>query len=168
MLTGFDCDCFYVAERQPLIAALSILPEYLRTAASEEGKVIDYRDWHVPLGRRFRALKLWLVLRSFGVEGIRAMVRRHVAWAEELEAWVGEEPRFEVAANRHFTLLCFRHRGGDDVNRRLMEEVNASGELYLSHCTLDGRFTLRFCVGQATTTRDHVRAAWEAIVAAAP
>lgn len=163
MLTGFDCDCFYVADREALIRALTILPEYLRTAASDSGQVIDFRDWQVPLGRRFRALKLWLVLRAYGAERIRAMVRRHVAWAAELEQWVEADARFEIAAARSLTLVCFRLRGSDDDNRRLMAAVNASGRLYLSHCELAGRFTLRFCVGQATTTREHVRAAWEVI-----
>ncbi len=167
MLTGFDCDCFYVADRGALIGALSILPEYLRTAAGDSGEVIDYRDWQVPLGRRFRALKLWLVLRGFGVEGIRALLRNHLAWAEELEGWVAADPRFELAAVRRMTLVCFRHRGGDDANRRILAAVNRGGRAYLSHCELDGRFTLRLCVGQATTTRAHVREAWEAVVAEA-
>lgn len=163
MLTGFDCDCFYVADRHALISALTILPEYLRTDASDSGQVIDYRDWHVPLGRRFRALKLWLVLRSFGSEGIRSLVRKHVTWAEELSEWIAADPRFELAAPRRLTLVCFRHRDGDEPTRQLMEAVNASGKLYISHCHLDGRYTLRFCVGQATTTREHVRAAWDVI-----
>lgn len=163
MLTGFDCDCFYVRDRAALIGALTILPEYLRTSAGDSGRVIDYRDWHVPLGRRFRALKLWLVLRAYGAEGIRAMVRRHVALAAELEGWIEAEPGFEIAAPRSLTLVCFRCEGGDDTNRRLMAAVNASGRLYISHCELAGRFTLRFCVGQAATTREHVRAAWDVI-----
>ena len=167
MLTGFDCDCFYVADREALIGALSILPEYLRTAASDSGKVIDYRDWHVPLGRRFRALKLWLVLRGYGAEAIRTMLRQHIRWAGELESWIDEDERFEMAAPRTLTLVCFRHKGGDDETRRIMNAVNASGSLYLSHCELDGRFTLRFCVGQARTTREHVVGAWKALQAEA-
>ena len=139
------------------------LRSFVQTDVHDSGEVIDYRDWHVPLGRRFRALKLWLVLRSFGTEGIRAMVRRHVALAEELAGWIEEDGRFEIAAPRRLTLVCFRHRAGDDETSRLMEAVNASGKLYISHCDLDGRFTLRFCVGQATTTREHVLAAWHAI-----
>jgi aromatic-L-amino-acid decarboxylase len=167
MLTGFDCDCFYVADRAALIQALGILPEYLRTRVGDAGAVIDFRDWQIPLGRRFRALKLWCVLRSFGTEGVRAMVRRHIAWANELAGWVRADERFEIAAPHPLNLVCFRHRGGDDVNRGLMEAVNASGQLYLSHCELGGRFTLRLCVGQSTTTREHVAAAWRAIQDAA-
>ncbi len=167
MLTGFDCNCFYVADRQALISALSILPEYLRTSASESGKVIDYRDWQVPLGRRFRALKLWMVLRSFGTQAIRTMVRRHVAWAEDFARCVERDPRFEIVAPRRLTLVCFRHRGGDEASEQIMESVNASGSIYISHTELDERFTLRFCVGQATTTREHVLAAWRTIADAA-
>jgi aromatic-L-amino-acid decarboxylase len=129
--------------------------------------VVDYRDWHVPLGRRFRALKLWFVLRAYGAEHIRQMVRDHVAWAAELETWIAADPRFELAAQRHLTLVCFRHRAGDVETRRLMAAVNNSGDLYISHCELDGRFTLRFCVGQATTAKRHVENAWAAIAAAA-
>ena len=98
MFTNFDCDCFFVADRAALIRTLSVLPEYLRNKATESGAVIDYRDWQVPLGRRFRALKLWFVLRSFGVEGLRSAIRRHVALAQELAGWVEADPRFELAA----------------------------------------------------------------------
>jgi aromatic-L-amino-acid decarboxylase len=167
MLTGFDCDCFYVADRLTLLRALGILPEYLRTEAGDAGAVIDFRDWQIPLGRRFRALKLWCVMRSYGAEGIRAMVRRHIAWANELAGWVREDPRFEIAAPHPFNLVCFRHKGGDAANRRLMEALNATGELYLSHCELDGRIALRVCIAQSTTTREHVAAAWRAIQRAA-
>lgn len=163
MLTGFDCDCFYVADRHALVSALTILPEYLRTPAGDSGDVIDYRDWQLPLGRRFRALKLWLVLRCYGAEHIREMVRKHVALAVELRTWVAEDDRFELAAPTPLTLVCFRLRAGDDATMQLMEKVNASGKLYISHCDLDGKVTLRFCVGQSTTTHAHVRAAWQAI-----
>ena len=167
MFTNFDCDCFWVADRAALIRTLSILPEYLRNAATESGAVIDYRDWHVQLGRRFRALKLWFVIRSYGVEGLRHHVRRHVELAREFARWVEESGTFELAVRPPLNLVCFRHMGGDEFNRRLMARLNASGRLFLTHTTLDGRFTLRLCVGQTHTERRHVVAAWEEIRRAA-
>ncbi len=163
MFTNFDCDCFFVADRAALIRTLSILPEYLRNKATESGAVIDYRDWQVPLGRRFRALKLWFVIRHYGVEGLRHHVRRHVALAREFARWVGESDVFELAAPAPLNLVCFRHRGGDDLNRRLLEALNASGRLFLTHTILDGRFALRLCVGQTHTEARHVEVAWRLI-----
>ncbi|MGA2063606.1 MAG: pyridoxal-dependent decarboxylase [Thermoguttaceae bacterium] len=163
MFTNFDCDCFYVADRGQLIRTLSILPEYLRNRASESGAVIDYRDWQIPLGRRFRALKLWFVLRSFGVEGLRERVRRHVALARELAGWVQDDPRFELAAPVTLALVCFRHRAGDAANQQILDAVNASGRLLISHTRLDGKLTLRFSIGQTTTERRHVEQAWQEI-----
>lgn len=168
MLTGFDCDCFWVADRQALIGALSIMPTYLDNAATASGEVIDYRDWQVPLGRRFRSLKLWAVLRYYGVAGLQALIREHVALAQELATWIDADERFEIAAPHPLNLVCFRHRAGDAANESIMEEVNGSGALYITHCELDGRFTLRLCVGQAQTNRGHVERAWHAIAAAAP
>ena len=161
MFTNFDCDCFYVADRAALIRTLSILPEYLRNQATESGAVFDYRDWHVPLGRRFRALKLWFVIRHYGVEGLRHHVRQHVQLAQQFAGWVEADPDFELAAPVPLNLVCFRHRGGDDFNRRLLEEVNGSGALYLTHTVLGGRHTLRLCVGQTHTEARHVEAAWQ-------
>lgn len=163
MFTNFDCDCFYVADRRALIQALSVLPEYLRNKATESGAVFDYRDWQIPLGRRFRALKLWFVIRHYGVEGLRHHVRRHVELAQEFAARVSESDRFELAAPAPLNLVCFRHRGGDAVNRELMDRLNHSGRMYLTHTNLDSRFTLRFCVGQTWTERRHVDAAWRQI-----
>jgi aromatic-L-amino-acid decarboxylase len=160
MFTNFDCDCFYVADRKVLIETLSVLPEYLRNKATESGAVIDYRDWHIPLGRRFRALKLWFVIRHYGVEGLRFHVRQHVALAQEFAAWIEADERFELAAPAPLNLVCFRHRGGDRVNQELMDRLNQSGELYLTHTRLDDRLTLRFCVGQTHTERRHVEKAW--------
>jgi aromatic-L-amino-acid/L-tryptophan decarboxylase len=167
MLTTFDCSAFWVRDRGPLLAALSILPEYLRNAASASGAVIDYRDWHVQLGRRFRALKLWMVLRWYGLEGLRAMVRRHVALAHRFAEWVRADASWEVAAPVPLNLVCFRHRGGDATNQRVMDAVNASGEAFLTHTKLDGKLTLRLCVGQARTEERHVARAWELLRAAA-
>ncbi len=167
MFTNFDCTCFWVADRRALIGALSITPEYLRNRASESGAVIDYRDWHVPLGRRFRSLKLWFVIRHYGVEGLRRHVRAHVALAQELRSWIEQDPRFELAAPTPLNLVCFRLRGGDAANQSLLERLNASGRLYLTSTRLDGKLTLRMSIGQTWTERRHVEAAWKRIRATA-
>ena len=167
MFTNFDCDCMWVADRAALIRALSILPEYLKNAATAAGAVIDYRDWHVQLGRRFRALKLWFVIRHYGVEGLRAHVREHVRLAREFAGWVDAAPDWELAAPAPLNLVCFRHRGGDEANRALLERLNASGKLYLTHTVLDGKYTLRMSIGGALTEEGHVAAAWGLICEAA-
>lgn len=172
LLTNFDCDCFYVRDRRALINALSVTPEYLRNAATETGTVTDYRDWGVPLGRRFRALKLWLVIRHYGVEGLRAYIREHVRLAALFEDLVRSDPRFEIAAPRTVNLVCFRLRGdgpeSDAANRALLQRLNATGRLYLTHTTLPtpggaSRIVLRMAIGATTTQERHVRAAWDLI-----
>jgi aromatic-L-amino-acid/L-tryptophan decarboxylase len=163
MFTNFDCDCFYVADRKALIEALSVLPEYLRNKATESGAVIDYRDWHIPLGRRFRALKLWFVIRHYGVEGLQHHIRRHVELAQQFAEWVGHDERFELAAPVPLNLVCFRHRGGDVTNQAIMDSLNQSGDLYLTHTRLRDRLTLRLCIGQTYTELRHVERAWQRI-----
>jgi aromatic-L-amino-acid decarboxylase len=163
MFTNFDCNCFYVADRKALIQTLSILPEYLRNQATESGAVIDYRDWQVPLGRRFRALKLWFVIRHYGTEGLQHHVRRHVELAQQFASWLKADNRFELAAPVPLNLVCFRHKGGDDVNHGLMDRLNRSGDLYLTHTKLANRTTLRLCVGQTNTEARHVERAWKRI-----
>ncbi len=163
MFTNFDCNCFYVADRKALIDTLSILPEYLRNQATESGAVFDYRDWHIPLGRRFRSLKLWFVIRHYGVEGLQYHVRRHIEIAQQFAEWVKQDERFEMVAPAPLNLVCFRHRGGDESNQLLMDRLNHSGDLYLTHTRLNGRFILRFCVGQTHTTLRHVENAWRRI-----
>lgn len=169
LLTGFDCDAFFVADRAELIQALSVLPEYLRNAATESGAVIDYRDWQVSLGRRFRSLKLWLVLRWYGVEGLRAHIRSGVALAAEMARWMGADERFELVTPHPFGLVCFRLRADDDAtadddaNKEFLRRINASGEIFLTHTEVQGRYTLRFAVGSPLTAGEHVRAAWELI-----
>jgi aromatic-L-amino-acid decarboxylase len=163
MFTNFDCDCFYVADRAALTRALSVVPEYLRNTSSESGAVIDYRDWQVPLGRRFRALKLWFVIRHYGVEGLRHHIRRHVELARQFAAWVEASPEFALVVPPLLNLVCFAHRAGDEFNRKLLERLNASGRLYLTHTVLNGRYVLRFCVGQTHTESRHVEQAWEFI-----
>ena len=163
MFTTFDCDCFYVKSRKDLIDTLSILPEYLRNEATESGAVIDYRDWHIPLGRRFRALKLWFVIRHYGIEGLRHHVSQHIELARQFASWVEADERFELAAPAPLNLVCFRHLGGDAVNEALMNRLNESGKLYLTHTKLNGRLALRMAIGQSMTEERHVRAAWQRI-----
>jgi aromatic-L-amino-acid decarboxylase len=163
LLTNFDCDAFWVADRAALVGALSILPEYLRNSASESGAVIDYRDWQVPLGRRFRALKLWTVLRWYGGEGLREHIRSHVALAQEFASWVAADERFELVAPHPLSLVTFRLRAGDEATRALMERVNGSGAAYLTHTAVDGRFALRLAIGSPLTERRHVEAVWRAL-----
>ncbi|MCP5151603.1 MAG: aminotransferase class V-fold PLP-dependent enzyme [Ectothiorhodospiraceae bacterium] len=163
MLTNFDCDCFWVADRAALIGALSVLPEYLRNRATESGAVIDYRDWQVQLGRRFRALKLWLVIRHYGVEGLRAHVRHHVALTRWLTAAIDADPDFERVGAAPLTLVCFRLRGDDDRNQALLDAVNEGGETYITHTRVDGRLVLRIAVGATSTEHRHVEQAWEVI-----
>src|SRR5947207_6620321 len=163
MFTNFDCDCFYVGDRKALIQTLSVLPEYLRNKATESGAVIDYRDWHIPLGRRFRSLKLWFVLRHYGIEGLQFHIREHVRLAQEFASWVEKNARFELAVRPPLNLVCFRLKSGDNANQKLMEALNSSGDLYLTHTRLHDRLTLRMCVGQTNTTARHVRRAWDRI-----
>jgi aromatic-L-amino-acid decarboxylase len=163
MFTNFDCTCFYVRNRNELTEALTITPEYLRNAASASGSVVDYRDWHIPLGRRFRALKLWCVIRSYGVEELREMVRKHVELTNKFVEWLRADSRFEIVAPVSLNLVCFRLKGPDWVSESLMQKLNASGRVFLSHTKLNGRFALRLCVGQTYTEEEHVRRAWEQI-----
>ena len=163
MFTNFDCNCFYVADRKHLIQTLSILPEYLRNQATESGAVIDYRDWHIQLGRRFRSLKLWFVIRYYGIEGLQYHIREHVRLAQEFANWLRKDERFELAAPAQLNLVCFRLRAGDQANQLLMDRLNSSGDLYLTHTKLDGKVTLRLCVGQTNTQAQHVERAWQRI-----
>lgn len=160
LLTNFDCDAFYVADRAPLLGALSVLPEFLRNAASESGAVVDYRDWHVQLGRRFRALKLWAVIRWYGVEGLRAHIRGHVTLAAEFAAWVRADKRFELVS-ASLGLVTFRLRGGR--TEELHSALNGSGRIYLTHTRVNDLYTLRFAIGGTHTGGAHVGAAWELI-----
>lgn len=174
LLTNFDCDCFFTRDRESLVRSHAITPEYLRNRASESGAVFDYRDWHVPLGRRFRALKLWLVIRSFGAEGLRGHIRRHVELARHFEDLVREDDRFEVVTPRVLNLVCFRMKHADDgreafaagdaANLRLLEAVNGTGRVFLTHTKVPGRggrrVALRLAVGSVTTTRADVEEAW--------
>ncbi|MQA07665.1 MAG: aminotransferase class V-fold PLP-dependent enzyme [Pseudonocardiaceae bacterium] len=175
LLTNFDCDVLWLADRAPMIDALSILPEFLRNSASESGDVIDYRDWQVPLGRRFRALKLWSVIRWYGAEGLRAHIRRGIGLAEEFAVLVRADSRFELREHHPFGLVCFRPlwtgMSADDANEAtlaMLERLNDSGALYLSHTKVDGQVLLRMAIGAPSTERSHVVEAWERIRAQLP
>jgi len=168
MLTNLDCSAFYVADRMPLIDALGILPPYLRNRASESGEVIDYRDWHVALGRRFRALKLWFVLRSYGAEGIRRHVRHSVGMAGSLAAHIQKDNRFEVLATTPFALACFRHVGGNAPTQTLAEAINAADDVYVTPSSIGDMAFIRVSVGQTRTEQRHVDRLWEIIDRNAP
>jgi aromatic-L-amino-acid/L-tryptophan decarboxylase len=172
MLVNFDCSAYYVRDRETLLRTFQITPEYLRT--TQDAEVVNFRDWGIQLGRRFRALKLWFVIRSYGVEGLRALMRTHIALAKELADGIAESPGFELMAPVHFGLVCFRfHPSGADestldrMNRELLARVNATRRVYLTHTVLGGRYTIRLVVGQRLTGREHVREAWRLIVESA-
>jgi aromatic-L-amino-acid/L-tryptophan decarboxylase len=168
LLTNFDCDCFYVRDRTSLVDALSITPEYLRNPATTAGSVVDYRDWQVPLGRRFRALKLWFVLRSYGAEGLRKHLRDHVALAARLAARIDADERFVFCAPPALNLVCFAHIAGDDATAGLMRALNDTKRVLLSHTTLAGRYTIRCSIGGAWTRERHVDELWKLIDELAP
>jgi len=172
MLVNFDCSAYYVRDRDALLRTFQLTPEYLRT--EHDDKVVNYRDWGIQLGRRFRALKLWFVIRSYGVEGLQALVRKHVALARELAEWIAGTPGFELAAPVPFGLVCFRYCPAglrdaeiDEINRKLLAQVNQTQRVYLTHTELNGRYVIRLVIGQRQTEREHVQAAWRLIREAA-
>ena len=159
LLTPMDCSAFFTRRPDDLRRAFSLVPEYLRV----DEDVVSLSEYAVPLGRRFRALKLWAVLRCYGREGLQAMIREHVRLAALFEGWVRDEPGWELCAPRPFSLVCFRRDGSDEENESLLERVNASGEIFLSHTKLNGRYVLRLAIGNARTTEDDVRFAWDVL-----
>ena len=161
MGVNFDCDLFYTADRVALLGALSILPEYLRSAAAESGAVIDYRDWQVPLGRRFRALKLWFTIRAGGVADAISMIHRHVATTQQLAQWVGADDRFEIVAPHPLNLLCLRLKAGNEATDGLIARANDTGRALFTRTVLDGQVACRVSVGASATQERHVRAGWE-------
>jgi aromatic-L-amino-acid decarboxylase len=159
LFTPMDCSLLWTSRPEDFRRAFSLVPEYLRTS---EG-VDSLPDYGPALGRRFRSLKLWAVLRCYGREGLQARIREAVRLAELFEGWVRDEPGWELCAPRHFSLVCFRHLGGDEVNEAIVEEVNRSGELFLSHTRLGGRYVIRLAVGNERTTEGDVARAWSAL-----
>jgi aromatic-L-amino-acid/L-tryptophan decarboxylase len=165
MGVNFDCNLYWTGDRAALLGALSILPEYLRSEAAEAGAVIDYRDWQIPLGRRFRALKLWFAIRCDGVASFQEMIRRHVALTQELAGWVADDDRFEVVAPHPLNLLCLAVRDDDPdaanaATDALIDAANATGDALFTRTVLDGRSVLRISIGARSTERHHVESAW--------
>ena len=167
MGVNFDCDLYWTADRASLLGALSILPEYLRSKAAEGGAAIDYRDWGIPLGRRFRALKLWFTIRCEGIEQFQTMIRHHVALTQHLATLVAADDRFEIVAPHPLNLLCLRLRGDDARTDALIERANASGRALFTRTVLDGRSVLRFSIGARGTERHHVEDSWRLLQALA-
>ncbi|HZI72800.1 MAG TPA: pyridoxal-dependent decarboxylase, partial [Gemmatimonadales bacterium] len=175
MLVNFDCSAYFVRDTQALLRTFQITPEYLRT--SQDAEVVNYRDWGIQLGRRFRALKLWFVIRQYGVNGLRDMIRHHVGLAHQLAGWIRETPGFEVVAPVRFGLVCFRYcpraaAGLDserlnDLNRRVLAKVNAGRKVFLTRTMLGENYVLRMAIGQRLTMRSHVELAWDLIQEAA-
>ena len=170
LFTPIDCSAFYCRRPDVLRAAFSLVPEYLRTAEADQTAVRDFMDYGVQLGRRFRALKLWMVIRYFGWEGLAARIRAHVHLGQRLAEWIDADPDFERLAPTPFSTVCFRaHPRGtpeealETLNAALLEAVNASGRAYVSHTRLRETYTLRFAIGNIRTTEEHVRAAWDLI-----
>lgn len=167
LLTAFDASMLWTRHGRALPDALSITPEFLRDAASESGAVVDYRDWQVPLGRRFRALKLWSVLRGLGMAGVREHIRGHVRWAAELAGWVRTDPGFTLVAEPSFALVCLRvctGRGAaadDAASRAVLARINSGGAAMLTHTVLGGRYVIRVAIGSVATERRHVVGLWE-------
>jgi len=167
MLTNFDCSSYFVKDPATLVRTFEIHPEYLKTGLDREVK--NYRDWGIQLGRRFRALKLWFVIRSYGVEGLQAIIREHLRLAQLFKGWIEENGNFELMAPVNLSLVCFRLNDGrkekelNELNAKLLERINATGKVFLTHTTLRGKYVLRLVVGQRTTEEKHVRQAWEII-----
>lgn len=165
MLTPVDCSLFWSSRPDALRDAFSLIPEFLRTPDSEDA--LSLSEYAPALGRRFRSLKLWAVLRCLGRAGLVDHIRSGVALAAEFESWVRAQPGWELVAERHFSLVCFRLEGGDEPNRRLLAAVNDSGTAFLSHAVLGGRYTLRLAVGGPLTTLEDLRVTWAALLEAA-
>jgi aromatic-L-amino-acid decarboxylase len=172
LFTPIDCSALYTTRPDVLTGAFSLVPEYLRTGV--DGEIRNYMDWGVSLGRRFRALKLWMVLRCFGTDGIAVRLREHIRLAQQFAGWLDEDPEFERLAPTPLSVVCFRARPThiqddeealNEFNERLLQRLNGGGEIYLSHTTLNGRYTLRLAIGNVRTEEKHVARAWKLVQA---
>ena len=168
MFTNFDCSAYFVKNPEYLVRTFEILPEYLKTG--QDAQVKNYRDWGIQLGRRFRALKLWFVIRSYGVKGLQEMIREHLRLAQLFKSWVEQDKNFELLAPVSVSLVCFRlNKNGtsekelNDMNKKLLENINATGKIFLSHTSLKGKYTIRMAIGTRTTQETHVVEAWRII-----
>ncbi|XP_050364044.1 tyrosine decarboxylase 2 [Argentina anserina] len=169
-LTNFDCSVLWIKDRNALVQSLSTNPEFLKNKASQANMVVDYKDWQIPLGRRFRSLKLWMVLRLYGLENLQSYIRNHINLAKKFEELVAQDPRFEIVTPRLYSLVCFRllPPHGDEacarkLNHDLLDAVNSTGKIYISHTVLSGTYILRFAVGAPLTEEKHVNAAWKVL-----
>jgi aromatic-L-amino-acid/L-tryptophan decarboxylase len=172
LFTNFDCSAYFVKNKDLLIRTLTISPEYLKT--SKDDQVNNYRDWGIQLGRRFRALKLWFVIREYGVSGLKKILRKHIELAHLFEGWITASGEFELLAPVSTNLVCFRWNNGqineaelNGLNEKILKEINLSGQIYLTHTTLSGRYTIRMAIGQRSTEKADVVRAWEIIGTAA-
>ncbi len=163
LLTNFDCSVLYVADSRPLNRALSITPEYLKNKDSDSGKVIDYKDWQIPLGRRFRSLKLWFVIRSYGSDGLRSYIRGHVDAAKWLENMLNDSGELALAAPRSLSLICFHHTAGNKATENLLKFLNESKLFFLTHTYIKGRYMIRVSIGGTYTRKDHLERLWKKI-----
>ena len=163
LFTPIDFSAFYTRRPDILRRAFSLIPEYLRAKTQEDSRSINLMDYGVALGRRFRSLKFWMILRYFGREGIEKLLRAHIAWAQELATWITADERFEVSAPHPFSVVCFRYKGTDEDNRALLEKVNATGQAYITHTELEGKVVLRIALAHLSATREDVQAVWELV-----
>ena len=163
MLTNFDCSVLYVDDRNKITSAMSVVPEYLKNKGSETGQVIDYMDWSVPLGRKFRGLKLWQVINYYGTEGLQKYIRENVEHTQILKSWIEEDDNFEIIAPVPLNLICFKHKKGSAFNQKLHETLNQTGKLYITRTKINDEYILRFSIGQATGTIDHIKKSWKLI-----
>ncbi len=169
LFTNFDCSAYFVKEKEYLVRTFEIIPEYLKTLS--DSKVNNYCDWGIPLGRRFRALKLWFVIRSFGVKGLQEKLRYQISVAKNLETKIRRDIEFEILAPVSFNLICFRYKPAgvaseedlNIINEQLLHKINASGKIYISHTKLNGKYTLRMVIGQTNVREDNANNAWEVI-----
>ena len=169
MFTNFDCSLYFVKSKETLIRTFEILPEYLKTKV--DNKVNNYRDWGIPLGRRFRALKLWFVIRTYGIQGLQTRLREHIEMAKTLGSKIDQHPEFELLTKINFNMICFRYKPNNnlsnqetnDLNDQLLHILNDSGKLYITHTKIDGKFTLRLVIGQTYVEQQHVDTAWSFI-----
>ncbi|KAE7997899.1 hypothetical protein FH972_002492 [Carpinus fangiana] len=169
-LTNFDCSALWVKDRNALVQSLSTNPEFLKNKASQANMVVDYKDWQIPLGRRFRSLKLWMVLRLYGIENLQCYIRNHINLAKHFEGLVAQDPRFEVVTPRVFSLVCFHllpsqnnEDHGNKLNHDLLDAVNSTGKIFISHTVLSGKYILRFAVGAPLTEERHITSAWKVL-----
>jgi aromatic-L-amino-acid decarboxylase len=166
LLTPSDLSAFFTRQPDMLRRAFTLVPEYLRT--SQDNVATNLMDYSLAMGRRFRSLKLWFVLRYYGWEGVAEILRRHIAYGQRIAAAVSADPRFKLVAPVHFGLVCFRYKGSDEENQKLLERINTTGKTFLSHTVLNGEYVIRFAIGNFNTTQEDIDEIWALIQQSAP